>query len=352
MRNFISFLTIGSVCSFVFYALADTQTRAESVGQNREQKVGTIFISDADPSTSPSPSPTASPSPSPTASPAPTMGGVTGSPVMQPVTTGQEPGSVPAAQPAPSGGAGMMPGMMPMGAMGAMGAQPQSASNRRSGRAGTYVCFNDEESPCKCENVATIAEAIKEAQEFHALCVEQGVIRSPNRLMAINDYRGRVGCMYLIDVNTGQCDYATTSDYGTGSGVPPRPGCTSGSHMTPAGFHLTRPHNGERYDESNSLGLMGLQGQMSGPRAILIHQGKCRGGAATWGCSGVGNYPEVRKRLGRQGTLVYNYFGDEVGNCRGVRNKKSCRPESGVYKVREGDSGDDVGTAIGRDSVE
>lgn len=347
MRNLLTFLAIGSLCSIVYNTSAFAQTRAEKVGSDSEQKVGTVFqaesadTEEADTETPSAPSLSASPSPSP--SPSQVPAGMVGSPVVQPVGGETQAGENQAAQPsAASGGSGMMPAMMSP-----MLGQPFNSGGRRM--RGSYVCFDNGNSPCQCANVGKIAEAIKEAQEFHALCVSQGVLRSPNRLMAINDYRDRVGCMYLIDVQTGQCDYATTSDYGTGSGVPPRPGCRSGSHMTPAGFHVTRPHNGERYDSSNSLGLASLQGQGSSGRAILIHQGNCGGGAATWGCSGVGNYPEVRKRLGSQGALVYNYFGDEVGNCSGVRNKKTCRSDSSVIRSREGESGSDSG--FDRESV-
>ena len=223
----------------------------------------------------------------------------------------------------------------------------EGSSRKRRGRG--RVCFTDGDSPCKCENAGTITEAIKEAQDFLALCVAQGTIRAPNRLMAINDYRGRRGCMYLIDVKTGKCEYATTSAYGTGSGAPPEPGCGNGSRMTPAGFHVTRPHNGARYDSSNSLGLVGLQGQDSVSRGVLIHQGKCSGGAATWGCAGVGNYPEVRRRLGSQGALVYNYFGGRVGNCSGARNKNSCRADNGSTTV--GDGSYSSGSGAGYESV-
>ena len=233
--------------------------------------------------------------------------------------TGQAVGAVPA-----SGGQGPLPPMMPM---------PQSLPTATHGGP-AYACHEGGDSPCQCANAGKVEEAVKEALDFYkanAACIGGKSPDDPSTLMAINDYRGRTGCMYLVDMN-GKCNFATTSDYGTGGGAPPTPGCRDESHMTPAGFHVTSVHNGERYDDSNSLELTNLQGQGSKRRAILIHQGRCGGGASTWGCSGVGNYPEVRRRLGH-GALVYNYFGSKVGNCSGARSTECARDGGGSSRV-------------------
>lgn len=321
----------------------------------------------SDPSVDPA-SPTSDPTLDPLASPTPDP---SLTPITTSVPTGANPNQVgpaivpgavaapaaaPIVPPPPSnaGGGGMNPmsSMMPM--MGQMGQSPQSSNNGRGRRSSALpaACFNNS-SVCQCHGASKIADAIKEAQEFHQLCTSQGVLNSSgNRLMAINDYREKVGCMYLVNVDTGQCEFATTSDYGRGSGVPPRPGCESNSRMTPAGFHVTRPHNGARYDTGNSLGMAGLQGQNSAGRGILIHQGYCRGGASTWGCAGVGDYKGVRERLGSQGSLIYNYFGDEVGNCSGARDRSSCKRDDGRGGGGEGDYSPSPNSGAERDAAQ
>lgn len=212
---------------------------------------------------------------------------------------------------------------------------PASNTNSTSSVASSCSATSAAASQCQCggSGFASLTQAVFTAQKYEQM--HQSAIGTSQKL-AINDYRNRTGCMYIVDLSSGQCEYATTSDWGSGSnknGGNPVPNCTSGSEGTPAGFHLTVPHggSGEKYNASDSLGLEDLQGQGTIDRGVLIHQSNsnCSAGPSTWGCAGVGDFAEVQKRLGYH-SLVYNYFGEGVvGNCTGAADLNNSRPNSG-----------------------
>lgn len=143
--------------------------------------------------------------------------------------------------------------------------------------------------------------------------------------VAITDFSAMPAKLFLVDRNNlNNCSLATEVSLGSGSlGQPPEPGNTPESHKTPAGFHITRVHQGEKYGPNNSLALdgTGSENNNSLSRSILIH-GKDPG-KATWGCIGIPpeKLNEVLNALG-QGSVVYNHFpnhqeGDSVSNCDG-----------------------------------
>lgn len=235
------------------------------------------------------------------------------------------PGAVPPAAAAPAAAQSLPP--MIQAPSGYYPSTGSSGSSRE-----TRTCYGQDKAVCSCKSMKDIKGALENVKQFVTSCtsnISEKYKSGSSELLAINDYRGKVGCMYIVDIE-GNCKEATTSDYGQGSGSPPTPGCRDGSHMTPAGFHVTGKHFGqERYDDSNSLIMIGLQGQSSHNRGILVHQGRCGGGAATWGCAGVGDYKLVRKLLG-YGSLVYNYFGDQSGNCSGARRMTNCQLDRSI----------------------
>jgi hypothetical protein len=165
---------------------------------------------------------------------------------------------------------------------------------------------------CELESLPShIRGALSQAKNFKNTC--RAADRGPNQPIAINDYTciGRVArpTMYIF---VGDKCYRTAVSYGNGGGRGcPLPCNDDGDHMTPAGFHLTGTHSGGasgKYDDRNSLLMVGLENQGSGGRGILIHAARSPGTASSWGCSGVKCYSDVRAKLGK-GALVYNFFG-------------------------------------------
>ena len=105
----------------------------------------------------------------------------------------------------------------------------------------------------------------------------------------------------------------TVVSYGNGYGkgaAKPLPCSENEDHLTPPGMHITAHHAGAKYGPSQSLILLGLEGQTPAKRAILIHTAGSVGAATSWGCTGVANgiFPAVQEKIG-EGSLVYNYFG-------------------------------------------
>jgi hypothetical protein len=151
-----------------------------------------------------------------------------------------------------------------------------------------------------------VKKAVEETKAYRRSCGYAGT----SKHIAINDYSANPPFMYLFDGDL-KCLKRTAVTYGNGSGQSrPVPCSADGDHMTPPGFHLTATHNGERYNSGNSLLLVGLEGQRSAERNILIHQAANPGTASSWGCSGVSGacLTTVMEFL-KVGGLVYNYFG-------------------------------------------
>lgn len=314
--------------------------------------------------------PPTAPNPTATNSTAPVVPGA-GQAGAQPATGEAAPPVIPApynshnANPAPAPigqqNQGGMPGggMSPMGALGAAGtaARPvtgAASSNNSSGlgssQPGGSAISGTGGGGCDCNMMSSLGDAVQKTLAYkrqNAACIGQSA-RSRNAsasnkgYSAINDYRGTTGCMYIID-DVGTCKFATASAFGNGGGAPPRPGCGSGSHQTPPGFHVTARHaGGARYNSSNSLLMLDLEGQGSANRGILIHYSGCRGGGCTWGCAGVHDFNKTRELLG-EGSLVYNYFGPNTQSCGSSQrrcNIATANPPG--YRVLENDGYDPV----------
>jgi hypothetical protein len=168
-----------------------------------------------------------------------------------------------------------------------------------------------------------VQSALREAKEFLNKC--SLARRGNNQKIAINDYSGgSTPMMYIFDLD-GNCLGRTAVSYGNGAGkVKPQPCSDNGAHLTPAGFHLTSTHNGAKYSGDRAIGLIGLEGQNSVARGVIIHPAKSPGTASSWGCSGVGYeaFNAVKSTLG-EGSLVYNFFGQATG-------PSSCRNNPGL----------------------
>ncbi len=179
---------------------------------------------------------------------------------------------------------------------------------------------------------ASATTALKEAQAFRAGC--SYAQRGESQKIAINDYSTRPAYMYIYDLN-GTCLGKTMVAFGNGQGGEQVACSDHGSHLSPPGFHLTAVHNngGGIYDSYNSLKMVGLQGQNSTGRGILLHACRAPGTSSTWGCAGVGYdaFKAVQKTLG-YGALVYNYWKrDQLsGRCKtsaGMSKSSDCRPD-------------------------
>jgi hypothetical protein len=151
----------------------------------------------------------------------------------------------------------------------------------------------------------------------------------------ISDYTNSRGMMYIFDEKGETCLKALPVDYGTGAGkdANPTPSCGAESKQTPAGFHVTdETHDSAKFPQPNSLGLVGLEGQGSLARGILLHGATGDGGAHTWGCSGVAKdeFQSIREMVGG-GSLIYNYFGSDpkAPGCNDI-GKNKCSADSGA----------------------
>ncbi len=191
----------------------------------------------------------------------------------------------------------------------------------------------------KCEQASANAlERLREAKEFRAACGPAQ--KGPTQRIAVNDYSVRPAYMFIFDEND-KCIGKTMVAFGNGAGGAQVACNDSGSHLSPAGFHLTAAHHGGgKFNPHNSLKMVGLQSQGSVGRGILIHGSAAPGTASTWGCAGVpySAFKAVQTALG-YGALVYNYFSPQqiAGRC-GNRNGftpdgRSCRLDPGSPNV-------------------
>lgn len=189
-----------------------------------------------------------------------------------------------------------------------------------------------------CANIpADVKRAYAEAKAFSVACPTAKL--APGKKIAINDYSaGGEARMYIFN-QSGGCLGSVSISWGGGAGGRKEACSTNNSKMTPPGFHITAPHNGSRYNESNSIGLAGLSGQDSlGDRGILIHPvGYTTNRGNTWGCTGVpdSDFADLKRSLG-YGSLVYNYFGSSGSSSCGDRAgfaPQSCKPESKAVAI-------------------
>lgn len=173
-----------------------------------------------------------------------------------------------------------------------------------------------------------VQKAVTEAMEFRNKCTLAQT--GDDKKILINDFStNNTPYMYIFDLS-GKCLGRTGVSYGNGVGrVSPTPCSDKNSHLTPPGFHLTGVHNGAKYNDSNSLAMIGLEGQGSVDRGVVIHPSSRPGTASTWGCAGIGAFNQVRQMLGSRGygSLVYNYFGSK-GTAGGCRNRSGMGPHN------------------------
>lgn len=188
-----------------------------------------------------------------------------------------------------------------------------------------------------CDQASDSAkQRLEEAKQYRANC--PAAQKGPKQRIAINDYSVRPSWMYIFDEND-KCLGKTLVAFGNGAGGN-QYGCNdANSHMSPFGFHLTAEHHGrEKFNPSNSMKMVGLQGQGSVGRGILIHGSAAPGGASTWGCAGVpySAFKAVQRELG-YGALVYNYFSpSQVGNCgnrNGLNSMAGCQLDQGSPNI-------------------
>ncbi len=228
------------------------------------------------------------------------------------------------------------PGMN--GDMGDFGSGTQTGNEQFPGMA--QIPGSGKMEHCGPMNGPTqVKSALMEAKEFMNKC--SLARRGPSQKIAINDYSGgSTPMMYIFDLE-GNCLGKTAISYGNGKGkVKPLPCSDDGEHLTPAGFHLTSYHNGAKYSAPSAIGMVGLEGQNSVGRGIIIHPAKSPGTASSWGCSGVGfdAFNAVKTTLG-EGSLVYNFFGQTTGpsscqNNAGLTGQhKFCRMDGGGNPV-------------------
>jgi hypothetical protein len=175
----------------------------------------------------------------------------------------------------------------------------------------------------------SVETARTEAMTYRSQC--RLADRGDNQKIVINDYSGGTPTMYIFDTH-GNCIAKTAVTYGNGAGHgAPQPCASDSSHLTPPGFHLTAYHNGAKYGADDSLLMVGLEGQNSASRSILIHPAAQPGTASSWGCSGVGyNCARTIQQLLGTGALVYNYFGSKplapgCGSSAGMSHSTSCQ---------------------------
>jgi|GEM_PF-4870714 len=184
----------------------------------------------------------------------------------------------------------------------------------------------------------SVKKALEETLEFQKTC---GYLSGFNKRIAINDYSdgSNPPTMYIFDDTGTQCLMKTEVAFGGGGAgiAPPEPCSGDGQKLTPPGIHLTATHNGSRYSGSNAIGLVGMSGQGSVGRGVIMHPKESAGKPSTWGCTGIdpGDFQKVREILG-EGSIVNNYFGNKSapGSCSDTNGLNAvgdnCRPDPGA----------------------
>lgn len=174
-------------------------------------------------------------------------------------------------------------------------------------------------------------EALEKMRKYIQDCGAN--IQSRSGKVAINDFSTNTPSMYILDQDTLSCVGSTRITYGIGSqSSRPRAGNGHSSHMTPAGFHVTKPHNGTLYQEWNSVGLAGMGNENSNTigRGVIIHPSN----GSTLGCIGIppSRFVTVKNAIA-YGSVVYNYYPGQTGSsqnrCPAYSSQRS-RQASGV----------------------
>jgi hypothetical protein len=226
--------------------------------------------------------------------------------------------------------------------------------------AGSGIVGSSSMDPCGTPP-PDIKKALDEAISFKNECSVTRNTVVGDKKIAINDYSKMPATMYIFSADGKTCYGKTAVAYGNGVNQDTGQVCSDGSgrplpcaedgcHTTPPGFHITQTHNGLKFNSSNSLAMVGLEGQNSLQRNILIHIEDARavGSNSTWGCSGVNCFQRVQELLGT-GSLVYNYFGDtplaprckESNGMTANRSPSTCHEDGKVPpspSVPDGDS--------------
>jgi|FLYM01.1.fsa_nt_gi hypothetical protein len=182
---------------------------------------------------------------------------------------------------------------------------------------------------------ASVRNAVTEALQFQRQCSQLSGFESSGKKIAINDYSGTTTPprMYIFDSTGANCLKSVPISYGGGGRrvAPPKHCAGSGQKFSPAGIHVTSNHFGARYSGSNAIGMVGMSGQGSVGRGVIMHPVKYQaGGPSTWGCTGMTpqDFAEVRDMLGT-GSMVNNYFGS-TGSAPGCKNSAGAlRPPNG-----------------------
>lgn len=142
--------------------------------------------------------------------------------------------------------------------------------------------------------------------------------------VAITDFSTNTPSMYIIDSRTLECVGSTRVTYGVGSHAStPNAGNVHQSYKTPAGFHVTKPHNGRLYQEWNSVGIAGMGSENSNTvgRGVIIHPSNRH----TLGCIGIppSRFATVKSAIA-YGSVVLNYYPGQIGS-----SKNRCPANSG-----------------------
>lgn len=171
----------------------------------------------------------------------------------------------------------------------------------------------------------------------------------PGKKIVINDYSKTDAMMYVYNSETGECEDSSVVGFGNGAGGKLEGSCKEGSHLSPAGFHITSSVQGpgSEYPFPKGLAMVPCEGQEDGGKArgIMIHAGTPDGKRGnTWGCASLPNdvaSDYIQNKI-KGGSLVYNYWGEgkDIANCNEVG-------KSDVCKVPSGDSGGGAGSAGG-----
>jgi len=194
------------------------------------------------------------------------------------------------------------------------------------------------------EAPASAKQGFKDAMEFRQRC--DLAKRGDNQMVAVNDFSTRPSVMYIFD-QQGNCKGKTMVAFGNGAGGAQVACSDNGSHLTPPGAHLLAKRvGGGKFHSGNSMTMIGLQGQNSVGRGVLLHATGAPGTSSTWGCAGVGYdaLGAVMKSLG-EGAIMYNYFtSNQMANgCRspaGRDKNAGCQMDSGSPGVPQNATGD------------
>lgn len=237
-----------------------------------------------------------------------------------------------------------------LGADSAIKSTTGSGSGASSSAGGSKYVSRGEMDKCPADGSIppSVDAARKEAMDFRTKCGAAN--RGDKQKVVINDYScDGTPTMWIFDT-AGNCIAKTAISYGNGvngegaSKACPQGCADGGEHLTPPGFHLTgdHPNSAEsKYNSSNSMEMIGLEGQKSSgsSRGILIHKAASQGGPSSWGCSGVcyDCFDKVKSLLGF-GALVYNYFGatpapSTCSNHAGMNHGTSCQLDRSAPEI-------------------